>query len=70
MSHEINKSIELSEQELNVVAGGASLNELAAFATEKESIKSASAATGFGSFSTTDIQELDLASVVQKQAEA
>ncbi|WP_315787721.1 CTB family bacteriocin [Fischerella sp. JS2] len=70
MSHEINKSIELSEQELDVVAGGASLNELAAFATSQESIKSASAATPFGSVSTTDIQYLDLESVVQKQAEA
>ncbi|WP_315787718.1 CTB family bacteriocin [Fischerella sp. JS2] len=70
MSHEINKSIELSEQELDVVAGGASLNELTAFAASQESIKSASAATAFGSFSTTDIQSLDVESVVQKQAEA
>jgi hypothetical protein len=70
MSNEINKSIELSEQELDVVAGGANLNELAAFASEKESIKSATAATPFGSFSTTDIQYFDVESVVKKQAEA
>jgi hypothetical protein len=70
MSNEINKSIELSEQELDVVAGGASLNEVAAFAASQESIKSATAATPFGSFSTTDIQDFDVTSVVQKQAEA
>ncbi|MBD2434995.1 CTB family bacteriocin [Fischerella sp. FACHB-380] len=69
MSHEINKSIELSEHELDAVAGGASLNELAAFATEKESIKSASAATPFGSLSTTDIQDYEVESLVLKQAE-
>ncbi|WP_315787717.1 CTB family bacteriocin [Fischerella sp. JS2] len=67
MSYEINKSIELSEQELDVVAGGASLNEIAAFAAEQNSIKSSVAATPFGAFSQTDIQELDLASAVQKQ---
>jgi hypothetical protein len=69
MSNEINKSIELSEQELDVVAGGASLNEVAAFAASQESIKSATAATPFGSFSTTDIQDFDVESVVIKQAE-
>ncbi|PMB44305.1 hypothetical protein CEN39_28465 [Fischerella thermalis CCMEE 5201] len=68
MSNEINK-MELSEQELDVVAGGAKLNEVTAFAASQESIKSASAATPFGSFSTTDIQNLDVESVVLKQAE-
>ncbi|MER3589570.1 MAG: hypothetical protein C4322_18050 [Mastigocladus sp. ERB_26_1] len=69
MSNEFNKSIELSEQELDVIAGGASLNELAAFAAEQNSIKSSVAATPFGAFSETDIQELEIASVVQKQIE-
>jgi hypothetical protein len=70
---EINK-MELSEQELDVVAGGAGdstfLQEQLIFKASQENIKSASAATPFGAFSATDVQDVDVESVVQKIAEA
>jgi hypothetical protein len=67
---EINKATELSEQELDTVAGGFTLEEFAAFNAEKNTIKSSVAATPFGAFSQTDVQDVDVASEVQKFIDA
>ncbi|KOP26776.1 hypothetical protein AMR41_09205 [Hapalosiphon sp. MRB220] len=70
MSHEINKTTELSEQELDVVAGGAiDSQEAAFFQANQNSLDSALLVGPKGTLSATSADELNITSAAFKNVE-